>query len=80
MTCLGDFVLRLGGWCKNCRLFVCLLEMTYELAFKTPPWKFLVYDKKLPVNFDCWPEVSRQTFDMREFEFGENDLTGETTE
>ncbi len=72
LTCLGDFVLRMGGWCTNCRLRCCLLEMTAETVALTPPSKFLVYDQRLPAKGVPYPRVPKSFFDMSEFPFGAN--------
>lgn len=74
LTCLGDLVLRMGGWCPSCRRRCCLLEITPEVAGVVPPWKFLAYDQKMPAEGESWPRARWGLFATRDFLFGANDI------
>ncbi len=75
LTCLGDFVLRLGGWCTKCRRLTCLLDMTIENLAKAG-LSFLTYEQKLPKDGYTWPNVPPHFFALKDFPFGANS-TGE---
>mgnify|MGYP001567113677 CR=1 FL=1 len=75
MTCLGDFALRLGGFCEKCRRLTCLLDMTLENLDKAG-MNFLTYEQKVPKEGYTWPSVPPHFFALRDFPFGANNPGG----
>ena len=73
LTCLGDLVLRMGGFCRSCRVLCCLLEATPELVARTPPWRFLTYDQKFPEDGASFPRPRYGFFSMSDFPYGANE-------
>lgn len=71
LTCLGDFVLRLGGWCLKCRRLACLLDPTLENLAKAG-LSFLTYEQKLPKDGHTWPSVPPHFFALKDFPYGAN--------
>lgn len=71
LTCLGDFALRLGGWCVKCRRLACLLDMTLENLTKAG-LSFLTYRQELPKDGDVWPNVPHHFFAATSFPYGAN--------
>ena len=72
LTCLGDLVLRMGGFCSSCGVLCCLLEVTSELALRVRPGDFLLYDQRFPPKDSPFPWPRRGFFDMKDFPYGAN--------
>lgn len=73
LTCLGDLVLRMGGFCPSCRVLCCLLEITPEIAAKVPPSRFVAYDQKFPEDGVSFPRPRYGFFSMSDFPYGANE-------
>lgn len=72
-TWLGDLVLRVGAWCRWCRVRGRLVRPTHDVVATVMPWTWLPHDKKLPDPGAPWPTV-RQAHDGRlDMPFGENE-------